>query len=294
MASRNKRVMKEIQDCQRESSLTQINIQTVGEDLTHLRGSFAGPPNSPYEGGTFEVAIEVPIRYPFEPLKMKFITKVYHPNVSSQSGAICLDILKDAWSPVLTLKTTLVSLQSLLCSPEPNDPQDAEVAKVYLSDRCKFEQTARHWTQMYAGARVHSATKAQAPSTTPLNSNMPSRSAKTTVEVDEPEVEVISPSMGTHANPTDVSSSNVDLTKSSHSNADPGKEISTKSGFNRDIEDQIRNFALDRNQIDQFSNMGFDIEAIVGAMIHLKISHDDPDQSRSLIPFSAVLEALLN
>jgi ubiquitin-conjugating enzyme (huntingtin interacting protein 2) len=83
---------------------------------------------------------------------MKFITKVYHPNVSSASGAICLDILKDAWSPVLTLKSTLISLQSLLCSPEPNDPQDAEVAKHYMTSRGSFEETARYWAQTYAGA----------------------------------------------------------------------------------------------------------------------------------------------
>ena len=82
---------------------------------------------------------------------MKFITKVYHPNVSSASGAICLDILKDAWSPVLTLKSTLISLQSLLCSPEPNDPQDAEVAKHYMTSKASFEDTATYWTHIYAG-----------------------------------------------------------------------------------------------------------------------------------------------
>lgn len=82
---------------------------------------------------------------------MKFLTKVYHPNISSASGAICLDILKDAWSPVLTLKSTLLSLQSLLCSPEPNDPQDAEVAKHYTTSKGSFEETARYWTKIYAG-----------------------------------------------------------------------------------------------------------------------------------------------
>lgn len=93
----------------------------------------------------------IPDSYPFQPVKMKFITKVYHPNVSSASGAICLDILKDAWSPVLTLKSTLISLQSLLCSPEPKDPQDAEVAKHYMTSKSSFEDTATYWTQIYAG-----------------------------------------------------------------------------------------------------------------------------------------------
>lgn len=95
--------------------------------------------------------IQIPQAYPFQPVKMKFITKVYHPNVSSASGAICLDILKDAWSPVLTLKSTLISLQSLLCSPEPADPQDAEVAKHYMTSKPSFEDTARYWTHIYAG-----------------------------------------------------------------------------------------------------------------------------------------------
>jgi ubiquitin-conjugating enzyme (huntingtin interacting protein 2) len=73
----------------------------------------------------------IPDGYPFEPPKCKFVTKVWHPNVSSQTGAICLDILKDQWSPALTIKTAMLSLQALMCSPEPSDPQDAEVADMY-------------------------------------------------------------------------------------------------------------------------------------------------------------------
>ncbi|KAG0150476.1 hypothetical protein CROQUDRAFT_652408 [Cronartium quercuum f. sp. fusiforme G11] len=171
MANRNRRVMKEIQDCQKDSHITQISIENLGDDMSRLRGKFPGPTNSPYEGGTFEVSIQVPERYPFEPLKMKFITKVYHPNISSQSGAICLDILKDEWSPVLTLKTTLVSLQSLLCSPEPNDPQDAEVAKVYLTDRIGFERTARLWTEIYANGKKPTTSSSSKPTTTPTSSS---------------------------------------------------------------------------------------------------------------------------
>ena len=102
--------------------------------------------------GTFHVDIQIPPEYPFEPPKMKFITEIWHPNVSSQTGAICLDILKDEWSPALSIKTALISLQALLCTPEPNDPQDAEVANMYLSSIETFNATARFWTETYAMA----------------------------------------------------------------------------------------------------------------------------------------------
>lgn len=75
---------------------------------------------------------------------------VWHPNVSSVTGAICLDILKDQWSPALTMKTAMLSLQALLCSPEPNDPQDAVVATMYKERHAEFVSTARFWTESYA------------------------------------------------------------------------------------------------------------------------------------------------
>jgi len=50
----------------------------------------------------------------------------------------------------LTIKTAMLSLQALLSTPEPNDPQDAVVAKQYLTDKASFDQTAKQWTEMYA------------------------------------------------------------------------------------------------------------------------------------------------
>ncbi len=84
---------------------------------------------------------------------MKFTTRIWHPNVSSQTGAICLDILKDQWSPALTIKTALVSLQALLSTPEPSDPQDAEVARQYLDNYETWTKTAKFWTETYAAPR---------------------------------------------------------------------------------------------------------------------------------------------
>ncbi|KAJ6505768.1 ubiquitin-conjugating enzyme/RWD-like protein [Mycena vitilis] len=161
MDARLRRVNKEIADCKNDKT-SNIRIDLVDASPFHLKGSFPGPEDTPYEGGLFEVDILIPDSYPFQPVKMKFLTKVYHPNVSSASGAICLDILKDAWSPVLTLKSTLISLQSLLCSPEPNDPQDAEVAKHYTTSKHSFEETARYWTKTYAVPPAQGASHAGA------------------------------------------------------------------------------------------------------------------------------------
>ncbi|KAG5419975.1 ubc1 [Candida metapsilosis] len=148
--SRVKRIAKELEEC-RQDKQSGVTLELNNDaDLTHLTGYFSGPPGTPYQGGLFQVAIDIPNEYPFKPPQMKFITKVYHPNISSVTGAICLNILKDKWTPVLTLKSTLISLQLLLQSPEPNDPQDAEVAKHYLSNKAGFEETAAYWTKLYA------------------------------------------------------------------------------------------------------------------------------------------------
>ncbi|KAL4890132.1 ubiquitin-protein ligase [Aspergillus ambiguus] len=158
-SSRSRRIAKELADIHADTH-SQIIAVPVGndEDITHLRGSFPGPPGTPYEGGTYEVDIQIPTEYPFRPPVMKFVTKVWHPNISSQTGAICLDTLSTAWSPVLTIKSALLSLQSLLTTPEPKDPQDAEVARMLLSKPKEFERTAQEWAAKYAGApRKHAA-----------------------------------------------------------------------------------------------------------------------------------------
>jgi len=146
------RLQKEIASIESDTT-SGITVACVGRSLTHLIGTIPGPIGTPYEGGTFQIEIKVTDGYPFEPPKMKFLTRVWHPNISSQTGAICLDILKDQWSPALTIKTALLSLQALLCSPEPNDPQDAEVANMYKTNIQLFNNTAHYWTEMYARNR---------------------------------------------------------------------------------------------------------------------------------------------
>lgn len=85
-SNRARRIAKEIGDIKADQ-LSQIFVEPAGngDDLTHLRGQFKGPPDTPYEGGTYVVDIKIPSDYPFRPPLMKFETKIWHPNVSSQT-----------------------------------------------------------------------------------------------------------------------------------------------------------------------------------------------------------------
>lgn len=155
-ANRDRRVRKEIQDLLKDPqsgiTITSPDGSTEITNLTHFTGHFRGPPDTPYEGGQYEVDIAITDDYPFKAPRMRFITRIWHPNVSSQTGAICLDTLSTNWSPVLNLKSALISVQSLLSSPEPKDPQDAEVASMLITKPEEFERVARQWSVKYANA----------------------------------------------------------------------------------------------------------------------------------------------
>lgn len=148
------RVQRELKDIKSEVGTGQFKIDLVNDQFNMLTGQIVGPPGTPYEGGRYDLSIEIPDTYPFNPPKVKFCTKIWHPNISSVTGAICLDILKDNWAAALTLRTVLLSLQALLSSPEPDDPQDAVVAGQYKQNKDVFNQTARYWAQKYAFANA--------------------------------------------------------------------------------------------------------------------------------------------
>ncbi len=129
--------------------------------------------DSPYTGGVFFLNITFPTDYPFKPPKVSFTTRIYHPNINA-NGSICLDILRDQWSPALTISkgmrgvhrhclpcpldpnrwlicsAVLLSICSMLTDPNPDDPLVPEIAHTYKTDRAKYEQTAREWTRKYA------------------------------------------------------------------------------------------------------------------------------------------------
>jgi ubiquitin-conjugating enzyme E2 N len=109
-----------------------------------------GPASTPYQGGIFAFELFLPEEYPLGPPKVRCLTKIYHPNFD-KIGRICLDILKGEWVPSLNIRTTLLSIQSLLCEPNPEDPLDTQVANHWKQNKADAEATAREWTRVHAG-----------------------------------------------------------------------------------------------------------------------------------------------
>ena len=114
-----------------------------------------GPPDSPYDGGVFNLELLLPDDYPMSPPKVLFRTKIYHPNID-KLGRICLSILKNdgksdnQWSPSLLIQSVLLSIQALMSEPNLEDPLDATVAEHWRSDLNGAKRQAQEWTKMYA------------------------------------------------------------------------------------------------------------------------------------------------
>lgn len=93
----------------------------IDSNLFHWQATILGPDDTPYEGGIYFLNVNFPSDYPFRPPKVYFTTKIYHPNIHS-SGHLSMDILKDNWSPALTIQKVLFQIYDLILHPNPNDP----------------------------------------------------------------------------------------------------------------------------------------------------------------------------
>ncbi|RIB21762.1 ubiquitin-conjugating enzyme E2-16 kDa [Gigaspora rosea] len=143
-----KRINKELNDIGRNPPPF-CSAGPVGEDLFHWQATIIGPAETPYKDGVFFLAIHFPTDYPFKPPKVNFTTCIYHPNIDFH-GSICLDLLRDQWSPALTISKVLLAICSYFTEPNADDPFVPEIAHVYKTDRARYEANAREWTRKYA------------------------------------------------------------------------------------------------------------------------------------------------
>ena len=147
--STTQRIARELKIIQ-EDPPTNCSAGLISDsDIYEWEATIMGPEGSPYEGGIFHLRISFPMDYPFKPPTCVFVTKIYHPHINT-SGGICLDILKERWSPALTMTKVLLSICSMLDDPNPDDPLMPSIASLYKENREKYNEEARHWTLVYA------------------------------------------------------------------------------------------------------------------------------------------------
>ena len=143
-----KRLQRELTEIQKDTPAN-CSAGPNNNDLFNWEATIIGPTETPYEGGIFKLKILFPADYPFKPPKITFETRIYHPNINA-NGGICLDILKDQWSPALNITKVLLSICSLLDEPNPDDPLMPEIAQLFKSNKAEFTRIAREHTIKYA------------------------------------------------------------------------------------------------------------------------------------------------
>jgi len=116
------------------------------DNVMQWKAVITGPDSTPWENGTFKLSIEFTEEYPNKPPKVKFETKMFHPNIYND-GAICLDILQNQWSPIYDVSAILTSIQSLLTDPNPNSPANSEAARLYTENRKLYERKVREMVE---------------------------------------------------------------------------------------------------------------------------------------------------
>lgn len=126
-----------------------IEAAPLDQKCCHWQATITGPVGSPYEGGLFYLYLQVPYSYPMCPPIVRFLTRIFHPNVS-RHGDVGIDSIQHNWSLALTISKVLISVQSLLTDPYCKVCMEPSVGELYMKDRSAFEDVARSWTWRYA------------------------------------------------------------------------------------------------------------------------------------------------
>jgi ubiquitin-conjugating enzyme E2 A len=117
-----------------------IDASPSSDNLFIWNAIICGPEESIYESGAFQLQLLFPDDYPLKPPQVRFITKVFHPNVWWEDGLICVDILKDGWTPSYDVLAILHSIRLLLTDPNPLSPANLEAALLYRDNRAEYNR----------------------------------------------------------------------------------------------------------------------------------------------------------
>ena len=125
----------------------------VSDSLNNWEVSLLGPENSPYAGGIFKVSLTLTAEYPHQAPTVRFITPIYHPNVSQRdgekkAGEICLTrLMKGEWNgQSMRLHQVISNLYELLKLPDLAEPIEPVIGIEYSSALAEFTKKAKELT----------------------------------------------------------------------------------------------------------------------------------------------------
>lgn len=117
---------------------------------------FNGPSETPYENGVWTISVTVDEEYPFKPPIVKFTNRIYHPNIDRNSGAICMNVLHENWSPIYDMLNVFEQfLPQLLKYPNPDDPLNVDAAKLILHRPSFYEEKVLKYVRRYANKKMN-------------------------------------------------------------------------------------------------------------------------------------------
>jgi len=140
-----KAITKQLELILRDSNEHILSIDPYENNIYNWNITVAGPNDSPYEGEILLLLINFSTEYPFKPPKINFLTKIFHPNIAITDGEICVDILKEKWSPGNTINSVILSIISLLNDPNPNSPLNNEAAILFNNNKKDYYQKIRNY-----------------------------------------------------------------------------------------------------------------------------------------------------
>jgi len=120
-----------------------FTVQCDEQNLFKWTVAIFGPPGTLYQGGYFKASIKFPNNYPYSPPTLRFLSKVWHPNVY-ENGELCISILHppvedphsgemacERWNPTQNVRTVLLSVISLLNEPNTSSPANVDASVMY-------------------------------------------------------------------------------------------------------------------------------------------------------------------
>mmetsp|Transcript_38629 Transcript_38629/g.27961 ORF Transcript_38629/g.27961 Transcript_38629/m.27961 type:complete len:152 (-) Transcript_38629:79-534(-) len=143
------RLTKEMNDLNK-NPIAGTTIETVGDDVFKWNVRLDGPEGTPYIGGRFQVLLDFGDSYPFKPPKINFQTKIYHPNIKTDTGEICMQAIENNWVPTLNAKWIIEAVISVMKNPNAENPLEANIAQQFSSNQNQYLATAAEWTAQYA------------------------------------------------------------------------------------------------------------------------------------------------